>query len=225
MKQRIFSLLIVAFILLLGSVMLTSCASGGFKDAFAPNMGSNELVGEEEFMFGESYNEINENPFYDTTYQPDSYFTMDSFTASYSNLRRYINQKQALNGNVIKTDELINYFDYDIKRPTNGETFAVTSEMSTAPWNENNQVITIGVVTEEAEYIEGKENNIVFLIDASGSMDSPNKLPLLKDAFKLLLKELNPTDRVSIVTYANGVIYGEHIRLWCICLTSRRARD
>ena len=60
MKQRIFSLLIVAFILLLGSVMLTSCASGGFKDSFAPNMGSNELVGEEEFMFGESYNEINE---------------------------------------------------------------------------------------------------------------------------------------------------------------------
>ena len=205
MKQRIFSLLIVAFILLLGSVMLTSCASGGFKESFAPEMGNDAINGEEEFMFGESYNEINENPFYDTSYQPDSYFTMDSFTASYSNLRRYINQQQALNGNIIKTDELINYFDYDIKRPTNGETFAVTSEMSTAPWNENNQVITIGVATEEAEYIEGKENNIVFLIDASGSMNSSNKLPLLKDAFKLLLKELNPTDRVSIVTYANGV--------------------
>lgn len=210
MKQRIFNLLIAFVIFITSAFALTSCSSNGKN--WGDNYASNDaLMGEvgggdlDDVMFGESYNEINENPFYDTTYQADSYFTMDSFTASYSNLRRYINQNQALNGNIIKTDELVNYFQYDIARPTDGETFAVTSEMSVAPWNEKHHIVTIGVATEEAEYVEAQENNIVFLIDASGSMDSANKLPLLKQAFLLLLDKLNPTDRVSIVTYANGV--------------------
>ena len=211
MKQRIFSLSTIILTVIFTCLVLTSCgASGNKNDAggWYPNESPNyapDYDGEDDFMFGESYNQITENPFYNTSYESSSYFSMDSFTASYANLRRYIENNQALNGNIIKTDELINYFNYDLETPEDGETFKVTSEMSVAPWNEKHHVITIGVATEEAEYIESEGNNIVFLIDSSGSMSSSNKLPLLKQAFLLLLEKLNPTDRISIVTYASGV--------------------
>lgn len=213
MKQRIFSLLTIIFTIALTCLVLTSCMSsnnkndaGGWYPNYAPGYDYTEDDnGDNDFMFGESYNQINENPFYNTSYESSSYFSMDSFTASYANLRRYIENNQALNGNVIKTDELINYFNYDLETPEDGETFKVTSEMSVAPWNDAHHVITIGVATEEAEYIESVGNNVVFLIDSSGSMSSSNKLPLLKEAFLLLLEKLNPNDRISIVTYASGV--------------------
>lgn len=206
MKQRIFSFLSMIFILTITCLVLTSCAASPNKGWYpnATDSFMKEDVYGDEFMFGESYNQINENPFYNTSYEQNSYFSMDSFTASYANLRRYIENNQALNGNVIKTDELINYFNYDLETPVEGETFKVTSEMSVAPWNERHHVITIGVATEEAEYIESEGNNIVFLIDTSGSMRDQNKLPLLKQAFMLLLDKLNPTDRISIVTYAGS---------------------
>ncbi len=211
MKQRIFSLFTVIFICILTCIVLTSCSGGYNKEdswygESYPNSGMAGGLGEDDgFMFGESYNQINENPFYNTSYEDSSYFSMDSFTASYANLRRYIENGQQLNGNIIKTDELINYFKYDLETPEEGETFKVTSEMSVAPWNSEHHVITIGVATEEAEYIESAGNNIVFLIDSSGSMASKNKLPLLKQAFVMLLDRLDPTDRISIVTYASGV--------------------
>ena len=210
MKQRIFSLSTIILTVIFTCLVLTSCMSASDKNngGWYPNGSPNyapDYDGEKDFMFGESYNQITENPFYNTSYQSSSYFSMDSFTASYANLRRYIENNQALNGNIIKTDELINYFNYDLETPEEGETFKVTSEMSVAPWNDAHHVITIGVATEEAEYIESVGNNIVFLIDSSGSMSSSNKLPLLKEAFLLLLEKLNPTDRISIVTYASGV--------------------
>mgnify|MGYP003289732863 CR=1 FL=1 len=209
MKQRIFSFLSMIFILTITCLVLTSCTGVNNKADYGewyPNVGNApEEEIEDGFMFGESYNQINENPFYNTSYQSSSYFSMDSFTASYANLRRYIEQGHKLNGNIIKTDELLNYFKYDLETPVDGETFKVTSEMSVAPWNERHHVITIGVATEEPKYIESKENNIVFLIDVSGSMKAENKLPLLKEAFLMLLEKLNPTDRISIVTYASGV--------------------
>ncbi len=205
MKQRIFSLFTILFICIVTCFALTSCSSKNFyPNGFMEDANFDDSLGQ-EIMFGESYNQINENPFYNTEYAESSYFSMDSFTASYSNLRRFIENNQKISGNIIKTDELLNYFTYDLETPKGDETFKVTAEMSVAPWNEEHHVITIGVATEEAEYIESDGNNIVFLIDVSGSMSSSNKLPLLKDAFLLLLEKLNPSDRISIVTYASGV--------------------
>ena len=116
MKQRIFSFLSMIFILTITCLVLTSCAASPNKGWYpnATDSFMKEDVYGDEFMFGESYNQINENPFYNTSYEQNSYFSMDSFTASYANLRRYIENNQALNGNVIKTDELINYFNYQI---------------------------------------------------------------------------------------------------------------
>lgn len=153
----------------------------------------------------EEYNKISENNFFNTSYQPASYFSMDSFTASYSNLRRYINNSYALPADIIKTDELINYFSYDLEKPQGDETFKISAEMSNAPWNNSHKLLTIGVTTKESTLDASIGNNIVFLIDVSGSMNTSNKIGLLKSAFSMLLDTLSDNDRISIVTYASGV--------------------
>lgn len=205
MKKFICTFLTVAFL-----AVVCSCAG---RNSYAPSgyykddgyfSRDNEL--ENGFLMGdESYNEIVENPFVKTDFAADSYFSMDSFTASYSNLRRYINNGMNLPSDLIRTDELINYFSYDIEKPTDGNTFSSTVEMGDCPWNEEHKLLTVGVATKEVKRIENNGNNIVFLIDVSGSMNSTNKLGLIKESFKLFVENLDSSDIVSVVTYANGV--------------------
>ncbi len=205
MKKFICTFLTVAFL-----AVVCSCSG---RNSYAPSgyykddgyfSRDNEL--ENGFLMGdESYNEIVENPFVKTDFAADSYFSMDSFTASYSNLRRYINNGMNLPSDLIRTDELINYFSYDIEKPTDGNTFSSTVEMGDCPWNEEHKLLTVGVATKEVKRIENNGNNIVFLIDVSGSMNSTNKLGLIKESFKLFVENLDSSDIVSVVTYANGV--------------------
>lgn len=205
MKKFICTFLTVAFL-----AVVCSCTG---RNSYAPNgyykddgyfSRDNEL-GNGFLMGDESYNEIVENPFVKTDFAADSYFSMDSFTASYSNLRRYINNGMNLPSDLIRTDELINYFSYDIEKPTDGNTFSSTVEMGDCPWNEEHKLLTVGVATKEVKRIENNGNNIVFLIDVSGSMNSTNKLGLIKKSFKLFVENLDSSDIVSVVTYANGV--------------------
>lgn len=205
MKKFICTFLTVAFL-----AVVCSCTG---SNSYAPNgyykddgyfSRDNEL-GNGFLMGDESYNEIVENPFVKTDFAADSYFSMDSFTASYSNLRRYINNGMNLPSDLIRTDELINYFSYDIEKPTDGNTFSSTVEMGDCPWNEEHKLLTVGVATKEVKRIENNGNNIVFLIDVSGSMNSTNKLGLIKKSFKLFVENLDSSDIVSVVTYANGV--------------------
>ena len=205
MKKFICTFLTVAFL-----AVVCSCAG---RNSYAPSgyykddgyfSRDNEL-GNGFLMGDESYNEIVENPFVKTDFAADSYFSMDSFTASYSNLRRYINNGMNLPSDLIRTDELINYFSYDIEKPTDGNTFSSTVEMGDCPWNEEHKLLTVGVATKEVKRIENNGNNIVFLIDVSGSMNSTNKLGLIKKSFKLFVENLDSSDIVSVVTYANGV--------------------
>lgn len=205
MKKFICTFLTVAFL-----AVVCSCTG---RNSYAPSgyykddgyfSRDNEL-GNGFLMGDESYNEIVENPFVKTDFAADSYFSMDSFTASYSNLRRYINNEMNLPSDLIRTDELINYFSYDIEKPTDGNTFSSTVEMGDCPWNEEHKLLTVGVATKEVKRIENNGNNIVFLIDVSGSMNSTNKLGLIKKSFKLFVENLDSSDIVSVVTYANGV--------------------
>lgn len=205
MKKFICTFLTVAFL-----AVVCSCTG---RNSYAPSgyykddgyfSRDNEL-GNGFLMGDESYNEIVENPFVKTDFAADSYFSMDSFTASYSNLRRYINNEMNLPSDLIRTDELINYFSYDIEKPTDGNTFSSTVEMGDCPWNEEHKLLTVGVATKEVKRIENNGNNIVFLIDVSGSMNSTNKLGLIKESFKLFVENLDSSDIVSVVTYANGV--------------------
>lgn len=149
----------------------------------------------------EEYDDSPETPFQDVATSPLSTFSADVDTASYSNLRRQLNQGVAPQG--VRIEELVNYFDYDYPAPDADaeHPFSVSTQVTTAPWNPEHQLARVGVQATEA-LPTSAGNNIVFLLDVSGSMDEPNKLPLLAESFALLVEQLDQDDRVSIVTYA-----------------------
>jgi protein containing von willebrand factor len=154
----------------------------------------------------ETYKEIKENGFVEVVNQPVSTFSADVDRASYTNVRRMIGYGQFPQKDAVRIEEMINYFDYNYPQPT-AETkspLRASSELAPAPWNDKNLLLRIGLQAKKLDLSQAPPSNIVFLIDVSGSMSDPNKLPLLKSSFKLLLGQLKPTDKVAIVTYASG---------------------
>ena len=152
----------------------------------------------------ESYDVINENIFKDVVNNPLSTFSVDVDRASYSNVRRFLTQNQKPVKDAVRIEELINYFDYDYPQPKNGHPFSITIEADKCPWNTKHQLFLVGLKGENINENEIPANNLTFLIDVSGSMSSANKLPLLKQAFKYLVENLRPQDRVAIVVYAGA---------------------
>ncbi len=156
---------------------------------------------------GENYREVVENQFTSTASSPLSTFGADIDTASYSNLRRMINDGYSLReipAGSIRTEELVNYFDYDYREPGRGDTFAVNASIIDCPWNRDTKLVNLGIKAKELGDIEDIPSNIVFLIDVSGSMNSYDKLPLLQMGLDMLVDDLDENDRVSIVTYASS---------------------
>ena len=152
----------------------------------------------------EEYDVINENIFLDPLNQPLSTFSIDVDAASYSNMRRMINNGQLPQKDVVRIEEMINYFHYDYPNPTGEHPFSITTEISKAPWNEKHKLVHIGLQGKMLDYDQLQPTNLVFLIDVSGSMSDRNKLPLLKSSMKLLVNELGANDRVAIVVYAGA---------------------
>ena len=152
----------------------------------------------------ESYDVINENIFKDAVNNPLSTFSIDVDRASYSNVRRFLTQNQKPPKDAVRIEELINYFDYDYPQPKDGAPFSVNIEHAQCPWNEKNQLVLIGLKGENVNEDEIPTNNLVFLIDVSGSMSDANKLPLLKQSFKYLVNNLRAEDKVAIVVYAGA---------------------
>ena len=152
----------------------------------------------------EEYSHEEESPFKDVMTSPLSTFSADVDTASYSNMRRFIQNGQTPEG--VRVEEFINYFDYDFSnKPGNDEhPFTVHAEVAECPWERNNGLAMISIQGENLSQDQNMANNIVFLIDVSGSMGESNKLPLLQASFKLLIEELDEEDIVSIVTYAGS---------------------
>lgn len=153
----------------------------------------------------EEYSKWEEKGFISVKKEPLSTFSADVDTASYSNLRRLIREGYDLDtlpDGSVRIEEMINYFSYDYKDPKGKEPFGVTTQISTCPWNEEAELLMIGLKTEDIEYDQAPPSNLVFLLDVSGSMYSDDKLPLLQEAFGLLAENLTEKDRVSIVTYA-----------------------
>jgi len=155
----------------------------------------------------ESYSSIHENIFHDPTRKPLSTFSIDVDAASYSNVRRFLRQGQMPPKDAVRIEEMINYFTYDYPQPDGRDPFSVTTELSTAPWNSNHKLLHIGLQGKQVPVENLPSSNLVFLIDVSGSMNSPNKLGLLKSAFRLLVSQLRESDRVSIVV-CRGCRYG-----------------
>lgn len=154
----------------------------------------------------EEYSKWQEKGFFTVMNQPLSTFAADVDTASYSNLRRMITDGYTLDEipeKAVRIEEMLNYFTYDYKQPEGGEPFGVTTVISRCPWNEEAQLLMIGLKTEEIDYADAPASNLVFLLDVSGSMGDYDKLPLLQEAFGILAENLTEKDRISIVTYAS----------------------
>ncbi len=152
----------------------------------------------------EQYAQIVENRFASVSDEPLSTFSIDVDTASYANTRRFLSQNQLPPANAIRIEEFINYFSYDYPAPKEGEPFSVNMEVADCPWQPAHQLVRIGLKGKDVPQEQRPASNIVFLLDVSGSMQNANKLPLLKQAMKLLTDQLTESDRVSIVTYAGN---------------------
>ncbi|MFL9833803.1 vWA domain-containing protein [Chryseobacterium terrae] len=152
----------------------------------------------------EEYDAFVENPFELTKNQSVSTFSIDVDKAAYSNIRRMINNGEYVNKNAVRIEEMINYFKYDYPQPKSNEPFSINTEYNDSPWNNKHKLLKIGLQGKEIPMNKLPNSNFVFLIDVSGSMESANKLPLLKSSFKVLLDQLRPTDKVGIVVYAGS---------------------
>ncbi|WP_104733908.1 vWA domain-containing protein [Hanstruepera ponticola] len=152
----------------------------------------------------ESYAHITENDFKGVKTAPLSTFSIDVDKASYSNIRRMINNGQQIPIDAVKIEEMINYFNYNYPQPNDEHPFSINTEQVETPWNKETQLVKIGLQGKTYLHEELPPSNLVFLIDVSGSMSSQNKLPLLKSAFKLLVNQLRKQDKVSIVVYAGA---------------------
>ncbi len=152
----------------------------------------------------EAYDKIDDNPFLDALDNPLSTFSIDVDTASYANVRRFLHEGQLPPKDAVRIEELVNYFPYDYPAPSGDAPFALSSELSAAPWNPEHQVLHLGLQAKKLDARQMPRRNLVFLLDVSGSMSDPNKLPLLKRSLSELAKTLTENDRVAMVVYAGS---------------------
>ena len=152
----------------------------------------------------EAYDRIVDNPFFDVTANPLSTFSIDVDTASYANVRRFIEEGRLPPKDAVRIEEMLNYFTYNYPPPTGNEPFSIDVEIAGCPWNPEHRLARIGLKGREIDLKNRPVSNLVFLIDVSGSMQPENKLPLLKSALQVLVEHLTENDRVAIVVYAGA---------------------
>ena len=150
----------------------------------------------------EDYDNITENGFKKVADDPLSTFSIDVDVASYSNVRRFLNNNQLPPAGAVRAEEMINYFKYQYPQPTGNDPFSINTELSECPWNSQNKLLLIGLQGKKIPVDKLPPSNLVFLIDVSGSMMDENKLPLVKASMKMLTDQLRENDRISIVVYA-----------------------
>ncbi|MFT7613159.1 MAG: Ca-activated chloride channel family protein [Parvicellaceae bacterium] len=177
--------------------------NGQINDEIVPKEGFHPLNLEQN-VGNEQYAHVPENKFLTAITQPLSTFSIDVDNASYTNIRRIIQQNQLPTPDAVRIEEMINYFDYKYEAPGKNKPFSINSEVAKCPWNNDNRLVRIGLQGLEVKISEMPANNLVFLLDVSGSMNDYNKLPLLKKSFKMMVNNLGENDFVSIVTYAGA---------------------
>jgi Ca-activated chloride channel family protein len=152
----------------------------------------------------EEYGRFEENEFLAVADNPLSTFSVDVDRAAYSNVRRFLRDGQRPPRDAVRIEEMVNYFTYDYPDPSGAQPFSVTTEVAGCPWNERHRLLLVGLQGRRMKTADLPPNNLVFLIDVSGSMFEPNKLPLVKQGLELLVNQLRPQDRVAIVVYAGN---------------------
>jgi Ca-activated chloride channel homolog len=157
------------------------------------------------FAGGESYSSIVENEFVEAKEYPETGFAIRIDKASYSNIRRFLNMDSKVPPDAVRIEEMMNYFNFGYTEPVADSVFGFSSHISDCPWNPQSQLLFLNVCAKKLDPEKIPQSNLVFLIDISGSMDLPNRLPLLKSAFKLLVDNLREKDTISIVVYGSTV--------------------
>ncbi|MEQ1891244.1 MAG: von Willebrand factor type A domain-containing protein [Planctomycetota bacterium] len=180
----------------------TSLADGDFLNNDLRGFQTSEPPGTE------AYDRVPASPFRDPTREPLSTFSIDVDTASYANVRRFLSERQLPPADAVRIEELVNYFRYDYPEPRGKVPFSVTVDSASVPWHPEHRLVRIGLRGRAPADERPKMKNLVFLVDVSGSMDSPDKLPLVQRSLRLLVDELSPEDRVALVVYAgnSGVV-------------------
>jgi Ca-activated chloride channel family protein len=170
----------------------------------APQTANGQWYPAAEPMNTENYAVIEESRFLPAGANPRSTFSIDVDAASYTNVRRFLTSGQRPPKDAVRIEELLNYFRYDYPEPDGKDRFSVTTDLAVAPWAPEHRLLRIGIRGRSLRTESVPPSNLVFLLDVSGSMQPPNKLPLVKQAFRLLVQELRPQDRVAIVVYAGA---------------------
>ncbi|NRA92390.1 MAG: von Willebrand factor type A domain-containing protein [Psychroserpens sp.] len=187
-----------------GSVLYGTEGSNGVLVIRTKGKRNNPNISLISDFLNESYKNIQENAFKSAKLTPLSTFSIDVDKASYSNIRRMINDGLRIPKHAVKIEEMVNYFDYAYEQPKGEHPFSIFTETVKTPWHPDTKLVRIGIQGKAYENDNLPASNLTFLIDVSGSMDSNKKLPLLKNAFKLLVNQLRDKDRVSIVVYAGA---------------------
>lgn len=169
-----------------------------------PLRGSNDRWRYNNNFNREGYDNIKENPFLKVTDNPLSTFSIDVDGASYSNIRRFINQGQLPPNGAVRIEEMINYFTYKYQQPKGDDPFSINTQYAVCPWNARHQIVSIGLQGKKIPTENLPPANLIFLIDVSGSMMPPDKLPLVQTSMKLLVDQLRPQDKVAMVVYAGS---------------------
>ena len=152
----------------------------------------------------EAYAAISENAFHRVADVPLSTFSIDVDTASYANVRRFLNDGRLPPADAVRVEEMINYFHFDYAQPKGDVPFSIATELAESPWNPKHRLVLIGLQGRKVADADMAPRNLVFLIDVSGSMMSPDKLPLVRNGMRMLVEALGPRDRVAIVVYAGS---------------------
>lgn len=153
---------------------------------------------------GDTYAHVEDNTFHDATSEPLSTFAIDVDTASYANVRRFLREGQLPPPDAVRIEELVNYFRFEYPAPTATAPFAIATEVAACPWNAGHRLALVGLRGRTSPVRETPPRNLVFLVDVSGSMASPDKLPLVRQSLRLFAADLTARDRIAIVVYAGA---------------------
>jgi Ca-activated chloride channel family protein len=185
--------------------MINSASSGYDQKMVSITTGTEGNVLPLAYFQDESYSNLAENDFVKTDKEHNTEFSMRIDKASYSNIRRFLHQKTKVPPDAVRVDEMLNYFNFNYQKPEDDHTFRIESQVTDCPWNSSHRLLFLNLSAKKLNLDNVPPSNLVFLIDVSGSMDLPNRLPLLKESFQLLIKNLRSKDTVSIVTYGGSV--------------------
>jgi Ca-activated chloride channel homolog len=172
--------------------------------AAAPTVLDGTISAKNELPSSAEYTTFDDAGYIETARHATSTFSIDVDTASYAMVRRMLNDGTLPPRDAVRVEELLNYFTYDYPEPQDGQPFSVTTEVAGAPWNPSHRLLRIGIRGKQLARWDTKPRNLVFLLDTSGSMMPANRLPLLKQAFRMLVEQLRAEDRVAIVAYAGS---------------------